>query len=120
MTRLSGLLLAFLLAVSPTVDVACRALCTPQLVGAAADACHEVASADLDGVLLPAQACQRDAVAALAPADGARNLVAPAPLVTAQATPVAFVPASAGAHVRRQAVRPRPPHAYPSTVVLRI
>jgi hypothetical protein len=120
MTRLFGLLLALLLSVTPTVDVACRAVCTPQLMGAAAESCHEVASPNVDGVLLPALACQRDAVAAVAPADGARTVLAPAPLVTAQATAFAFVPASAGADLRPQAVRPRLPHAYPSTVVLRI
>lgn len=120
MSRLSSLLLALLLTVTPTVDVTCRAVCTAQLIGAAANPCHEVASPNVDGVLLPAVACARDAVAAVAPADGTRTLVAPAPLVTAQATAFAFVPASAGAHLRRQAVRPRLPHAYPSTVVLRI
>lgn len=120
MTNPLATLLALLLAVTPTVDVACRTVCTPQLTGAAADSCHEVASSNADGVLLPAVACQRDAVAAVAPADGARNLLAPAPLVTAQATAFAFVPASTGAHLRRQVVRPRLPHAYPSTVVLRI
>jgi hypothetical protein len=120
MTRLCGLLLAFLLTVTPTVDVACRALCTSQMRGAASDVCHDVASPNVDGVLVPAVACQPAADAAAAPADRARNPLAAAPIVTAQATAFALVPASAGAHLRPQPVRPRLPHAYPSTVVLRI
>ena len=56
MTRLSSLLLALLLTVTPTVDVVCRAVCTAQLMGAAANPCHEVASPNVDGVLLPAVA----------------------------------------------------------------
>lgn len=120
MTRLSGLLLALLFSVMPTVDIVCRALCTPDPTSASAPSCHEVAAPTSDGVLLPAVACQRDAVAAVAPADGTRNLVPPAPLVTAQVTAFLQVAAPAGADMNRPAVRPRPPQAYPSTIVLRI
>jgi hypothetical protein len=120
MTRLSSLLLALLLTVTPTVDVVCRAVCTPQLMGAAAPSCHEAASQIADGVLRPAVTCQRDAAAAVGPVDGARSLVAQAPLVTLHIAALAPVPASAGADLRREAVRPRLPHAYPSTTVLRI
>jgi hypothetical protein len=120
MIRLSGLLLALMFSVMPTVDTVCRALCTPEPTSASAPSCHDVAAPTRDGVLLPAVACQRDAIAAVAPADGTRNLVPPAPIVTARLTTVLDAAAPAGADMHRQAVRPRPPQAYPSTIVLRI
>lgn len=119
MTRFSGLLLALIFTVTPTVDMVCRAMCTPQLMAAAAPSCHEVGSANADGALLPAVVCQRDAGAAVAPADGARNLLVSAPLVTAQVPVLAHVPESGRAALRRS-VRPCSPHGYYSTTVLRI
>ena len=119
MKTLLATVLALLLAVTPTVDVLCRAVCAPQLMGAAAPSCHEVASPTVDGVLLPGGACQRDAVATLAPADAARNLVVPASLVPVQVMASSFVSASSGADLRRQVLRPRS-HGYASTTVLRI
>lgn len=120
-TRLFGLLLALMFGATPTVDMVCRSLCTPDAMAAVAPSCHEVVSQTADGVLLPAVACQRDVVAAVAPADGTRNLVPPAPLVTAQVTAFLHVAAPAGCDINRLAVRPRPPQAYPSsTIVLRI
>jgi hypothetical protein len=120
MTRLLGLLLASMLAVTPTVDMVCRAVCTPDTAAADAPSCHEVVSATADGALLPATSCQRDAAAAAPPTDGTRNAVTRAPLVTVQVTAFAHVSASVGADLRRQAVRPRTPQTYLSTVVLRI
>jgi len=120
MPRLSGLLLALLFTVTTTVDVVCSAVCTPQLTGAASASCHPAASPTADGVLLPAMACHHDVVAGVRQVESARHLWTPAPLGTVQVTVLAYVPASAGADLRRQAVRPRLPHAYPSSVVLRI
>jgi hypothetical protein len=120
MTRLSSLLLALMFSVLPTADMVCRARCTPDPTAASAPSCHDVTPPTLDGVLLPAVACQRDAGAALAPANGTRNLVAPAPVVTAPITAFFHAAAPAGAATNREAVRPRPPQAYPSTIVLRI
>lgn len=120
LTSLLALLLALTLAAAPTVDVACRALCTPPPIGTAAPSCHEVGTATADGVLVPAMSCHHDAVAAVDQVEGARNRVAAAPLGTLQATVLAYLPAPAGADRQRQSVRPRLPYAYPSTVVLRI
>jgi hypothetical protein len=119
MNSLLATVLALLLAVTPTVDMVCRAVCTPQLTGAPAQSCHEVAFPTVDGVLLPVAACQRDAAATLAPADAARNLVVPAPLIPVQVMASPFVSASSGADLRRQVLRPRS-HGYASTTVLRI
>jgi hypothetical protein len=116
MTRLSSLLLALLLTVTPTVDVVCRAVCTPNPTAAAVPSCHEVASDTAEW--LPDVTCQRDALAAVAPTDVARSIVAPAPLVTALVIVSVLVPASSSAGLRRQA--PPPSHGYPSTTVLRI
>ena len=120
MTRLSGLLLSLLFAVAPTVDMVCRATCTPVPMTADASSCHEDSYPTADAVLLAAVACRFDAVTAVAPTEGARNLVAPAPLLTAQVTTFAHVLVSTGAGLRRHALRPRLPHGYPSTIVLRI
>jgi predicted cobalt transporter CbtA len=120
MIRLSGLLLALMFSVMPTVDIVCRALCTPEPSSASPPSCHDVAAPTPDGVLLPAVACQRDASVAVAPADGTRNLVPPAPIVTARFTTFLDAAAPAGADMHRLAVRQRPPQAYPSTIVLRI
>lgn len=120
MTRLPGLLLALMFSVMPSADIVCRALCTPDPTSASAPSCHDVTAPTLDGVLLPAVACQRDASAAVAPADGTRSLVPPAPVVTARITASLHAAAPAGADMNRQAVRPRPPQACPSTIVLRI
>ncbi len=120
MTRISGLLLAVLLAVTPTVDVVFRAVCTPNPTAAASPSCHEVASGTADGVLMPSgSTCQREPVAALAPADGALNIVAPAPIVTVQVMAFALVPVSTSANLDRQ-TRPGSSHGYPSAIVLRI
>jgi hypothetical protein len=116
MTRFSSLLLALLLAVTPTVDVVCRAVCTPNPSAAAVPSCHEAASDTAEW--LPGVTCQRDALSAVAPTEGARNIVAPAPLVTALVISSVLVPASSSADFRRQA--PPPSHGYPSTTVLRI
>lgn len=117
MTRFSSLLLALLLAVTPTVNVVCRAVCTPNPSAAPVPSCHEVASNTAEW--LPGVTCQRDALAAVASTDVARNIVAPAPLVTAFVIGFVLVPASSSADLRRQAPRP-PSHGYTSTTVLRI
>ena len=120
MTRLSSLLLALMLAVTPTVNVVCGAVCTPNPTAATSPSCHEVASGTADGVLVPGGAtCQRDPVAAVAPADAARSIVAAAPFVTALIVGSERVPASSSADLRRQTPRP-PSHGYASTTVLRI
>ncbi len=120
MYRLSGLLLALMFAVMPTVDMVCRALCTPDPIASAAPACHEVAFQSADGVLLPAVDCQRDVIAVVAPAEAIRNLASPGQVVTSLVTVFAPVSASASVDGNRQPVRPRPLHGYPSTIVLRI
>lgn len=121
MTNALAPLLALILAVTPTVDVVCRALCTASPVGAAAPSCHEGAAPTADGVLLPAMACHHDAVEAVNQSEGARNRLAVAPLGTVQVIIFAYLPSPAGGGDRkRQSVRPRLPLAYPSTVVLRI
>jgi hypothetical protein len=119
MTHLSSLLLVVMLAVTPTVDVVCRAVCTPNPIASASASCHEFASETADGLWLPGVTCQRDAVAAAAPADGARNLVAPAPLVSVLVKRFAYVRASGSANLQRL-MQPRSSHGYPSTIVLRI
>lgn len=120
MSRLPAPLLAVLLAVTPTLDAVCRAVCTPVTTAADVPSCHEVDGATTDGVLVPVACCHSDAVTAVLPTDVTRNLVARAPLVTAQISSFGYMPASAGADIRRQAVRPRLSHSYPSTIVLRI
>jgi hypothetical protein len=117
MIRLSSLLLALLLAVTPTVDVVCRAVCTPNPSAAAVPTCHEVASDTAEW--LPGVTCQRDALAAVVSTDGARNIVAPAPLVTALVIGSVLVPASRRADLRRQTPRP-PSHGHASATLLRI
>jgi hypothetical protein len=119
MTRLSSLLLVLMLAVTPTVSVVCRAVCTPNPTPAASPSCHEVAPDTADGVWSPGLTCQRDAVVAVAQADWARNIVAPAPLVTTFIVGSVLVPACSRAGLRRQTPRP-PSHRYASTTVLRI
>jgi hypothetical protein len=120
MARLSSLLLTVLLAVTPTVDVVCRTVCTPNPTAAASPSCHEVASGTGDGMLVPGgTTCQREPVAAVTPADGARNIVAPAPLVTVQVMAFAIVPVSTSANLERQ-TRSGSSHGYPSPIVLRI
>jgi hypothetical protein len=120
MVRLLGLLLALMFSVMPTVDTVCRALCTPEPTSTSAPSCHDAAAPTHDGVWLPGVACQREAVAAVVPADGTRNLVPPAPVVTSRYTTDLDAAAPARADMHRHAVRPRPPQAYPSTIVLRI
>jgi hypothetical protein len=120
MVRLSGLLLALMFSVMPTVDTVCRALCTPEPMSASAPSCHYAAAPTHDGMWLPGVACQREAMAAVVPADGTRNLVPPAPVVTARYTTDLDAAAPARADMHRHAVRPRPPQAYPSTIGLRI
>ena len=120
MIRFFGLLLALMFTVTPTVDMVCRATCTPQPMAEAASSCHEVVSVTADGVLLPAVVCQRDAAKAVAAAEGARSLVAPATLVTAQVAAFLDLRASNTPDLRRHAPRPRATHGYPSTIVLRI
>ena len=119
MIRFFGLLLALMFTVTPTVDMVCRATCTPQPMAVAASSCHEVDSVTADGVLLAAVFCQRDAAKAVA-AEGARSLVAPAALVTAQVSASLDLRASHTPDLRRHAPRPRTTHGYPSTIVLRI
>lgn len=119
MTRLSSLLLVLMLAVTPTVSVVCRAVCTPNPTPAASPSCHEVAPDTADGVWSPGLTCQRDAVVAVAQADWARNIVAPAPLVTPFIVGSVLVPACSRAGLRRQTPRP-PSHRYAFTTVLRI
>lgn len=120
MTRLVGSLLALLFSVLPTADVVCRAVCAPNATSTAAPSCHEVAPQTADGALVPAVACQREAVAAAVAGEAARSLVSPAPLATTQAVPFVYLPSSTTADVNRRSVRPRPPQACPSTNVLRI
>ena len=120
MLRLFGLLLALLFAVMPTVDMVCRALCTPGASAEAVPACHEVAPATADGMVVPAISCQRDAAAALVPGDASRGLVAPAPVVTVRASIDRTAAAACTADRSGPPVRPRPTQAFPSSIVLRI
>ena len=121
MIRLPALLLASVLAVTPTVDVVCRAVCSRATTGVVVPSCHEVHSvAATDGLLLPATSCRHDAVTMTPPTEGTRSLPARTPLVTVEITSFLHVSSSISACIGRQAGRPRATHAYPSTIVLRI
>lgn len=116
MYRLLAILLTFLLAVTPTVDVMCRALCTPD---ATAVPCHHLAAPAADGSLSSAS-CKDDAAAAVAPVERTRTAVSPAPLLRVKLFDVAQGPVFPGGFVRRPPAYPRHAQGFLSTVVLRI
>lgn len=120
MTRLLALLVASTLAVTPTANVVCRAVCTPGTTAVDARACHELGPSPVDGVLLSAVGCQRDVETAAPPTGEARNLVAPAPLANVKVPAFAHAAVLKVTHHTSPAVRLHPTQADHSTVVLRI
>lgn len=107
--------LALLVAVTPTLDKVCRAFCTAE---GAAVYCHHIAAPSADGSL-SSPSCEGDAEVAVAPSGATRSLVPPAPLFV-QISESANAPAVTDAHTWRQSMRPDPPPACLSPIVLRI
>lgn len=120
MNRVVALIVAAMLAVTPTADVVCRAVCTPGSTAADVPPCHEIALATADGALLPSAVCQRGATTVAPPTREARNLTAPAPLVTVEVHAFAHAAVVKAAGLASLAERPHLTHASPSSIVLRM
>lgn len=119
MTRLLGFLIVVMVAVTPTADVVCRALCTP-VAATALPSCHDDGEVPAGGVVAPASSCQPTTAAALAAIDTRRSPSTPSAHQAAPASTVPSQPMTVRGPAPRQDVRPRPPQACPSTIVLRI